>query len=106
MSRKKGAISASTCCELAVAGKPAILVPLKVALDNDQGENARLLADAGAALVVDEDALTPESLAEALAGLLEHPAKLAAMAAAARSVAVPDAAEKLADLVERAAGEA
>jgi UDP-N-acetylglucosamine--N-acetylmuramyl-(pentapeptide) pyrophosphoryl-undecaprenol N-acetylglucosamine transferase len=98
-----GRAGASTCCELAVAGKPSILVPLKVALDNDQGENARLLAEAGAALVVDEDALTPESLAEALADLLGHPGKLATMAAAARSVAVPDAAEKLADLVEKTA---
>ncbi|HEX4096877.1 MAG TPA: UDP-N-acetylglucosamine--N-acetylmuramyl-(pentapeptide) pyrophosphoryl-undecaprenol N-acetylglucosamine transferase, partial [Caulobacteraceae bacterium] len=38
-----GRAGASTCCELAVAGKPSILAPLKVALDNDQGENARLL---------------------------------------------------------------
>jgi UDP-N-acetylglucosamine--N-acetylmuramyl-(pentapeptide) pyrophosphoryl-undecaprenol N-acetylglucosamine transferase len=98
-----GRAGASTCCELAVAGKPAILVPLKISLDDDQGQNARLLAEAGAALVMAEDELTPESLAEALAGLLGHPGKLATMAAAARSVAVPDAAEKLADLVEKTA---
>ena len=98
-----GRAGASTCCELAAAGKPAILVPLKIALDDDQGQNARLLAEAGAAQVMAEDDLTPESLAEALAGLLGHPGKLATMAAAARSVAVPDAAEKLADLVEKTA---
>jgi len=98
-----GRAGASTCCELAVAGKPAILVPLKIALDDDQGQNARLLADTGAALVMAEDDLTPESLAEALIGLLSHPARLATMAIAARSVAVPDAAEKLADLVETTA---
>lgn len=98
-----GRAGASTCCELAVAGKPAILVPLKIALDDDQGQNARLLADAGAAMVMSEDELTPESLAEALQRLLGRPADLARMAEAARSVAVPDAAEKLADLVEQTA---
>lgn len=86
-----------------MAGKPAILVPLKVALDDDQGQNARLLADAGAAEIISEDDLTPDSLASTLQRLFEHPAELARMAAAARSVAVPDAAEKLADLVERTA---
>jgi UDP-N-acetylglucosamine--N-acetylmuramyl-(pentapeptide) pyrophosphoryl-undecaprenol N-acetylglucosamine transferase len=98
-----GRAGASTCCELAVAGRPAILAPLKIALDNDQGENARLLADAGAAVVMSEDELTPESLAETLLQLFGHPAELAKMAAAARSVGVPDAAEKLADLVEKTA---
>ena len=101
-----GRAGASTCCEIAVAGKPAILVPLKVALDDDQGQNARLLADAGAAEILSEDQLTPESLAAVLLRLFEHPAELAKMAAAARSVAVPDAAEKLADLVERTASPA
>ena len=98
-----GRAGASTCCELAVAGKPSILVPLKVALDDDQGQNAKLLADAGAAEIISEDQLTPETLAAALQRLFEHPAELARMAAAARSVAVPDAAEKLADLVEATA---
>ena len=88
---------------MAVAGKPSILVPLKIALDDDQGQNAKLLADAGAAEVIGEDDLTVESLAEALGRLLGHPAALARMAAAARSVAVPDGAERLADVVEQAA---
>jgi len=98
-----GRAGSSTCCELAVAGRPSILVPLKVALDDDQGQNAKLLADAGAAEIISEDELTPEVLAAALQRLLGSPAELARMAAAARSVAVPDAAEKLADLVERTA---
>ena len=46
-----GRAGASTVCEIAVAGRPSILVPLKIALDDDQGQNARLLADAGAAEV-------------------------------------------------------
>jgi len=98
-----GRAGASTCCELAVAGKPAILVPLKIALDDDQGQNARLLADAGAAEIISEDDLTVESLADALGRLLGDPATLAKMSEAARSVAVPDAAERLADLVEKTA---
>ena len=98
-----GRAGASTCCELAVAGRPSILVPLKVALDDDQGQNAKLLADAGAAEIISEDQLTPEVLAAALQRLFEHPADLARMAEAARSVAAPDAAEKLADLVEATA---
>ncbi len=51
-----------------------------------------------------EDELTTDTLADALGRLLEDPARLQQMAAAARSVAVPDAAEKLADVVEQAAG--
>jgi UDP-N-acetylglucosamine--N-acetylmuramyl-(pentapeptide) pyrophosphoryl-undecaprenol N-acetylglucosamine transferase len=98
-----GRAGASTCCELAVAGKPAILVPLKIALDDDQGQNARLLADAGAAEIISEDELNVDSLADMLGRLLAHPATLAQMAEAARSVAVPDAAERLADLVEKTA---
>ncbi len=99
-----GRAGASTVCELAVAGKPAILIPLKIALDDDQGENAALLAEAGAAIVMREEALSAERLACELAALLADPGRLAAMSKAARSVARPDAAERLADLVEEVAG--
>jgi UDP-N-acetylglucosamine--N-acetylmuramyl-(pentapeptide) pyrophosphoryl-undecaprenol N-acetylglucosamine transferase len=98
-----GRAGAGSVCEFAVAGKPAILVPLAIALDDDQGQNARVLADAGGAEVAREHQLTVESLATALAALLGNPERLARMAAAARSVAIPDAAERLADVVERAA---
>ncbi len=98
-----GRSGASTVCELAVAGRPSILVPLKIALDDDQGQNARLLADAGAAVVLREDELTAQTMADALAELLTDPERLARMAAAARSVARPDAAERLADVVEATA---
>ena len=98
-----GRSGASTVCEFAVAGRPAILIPLQIALDDDQGQNARLLAEAGGAVVIRETALTPESLAETLHDLLVDSEKLVAMAAAARSVARPDAAERLADLVEATA---
>ena len=98
-----GRAGASTVCEIAVAGRPSILVPLKIALDDDQGQNARLLAEAGAAEVLREDSLTPDVLAARLEALLADPQRLAEMAAAARSVAKPDAAERLADLVEHTA---
>ena len=101
-----GRAGASTVCEFAVAGKPAVLAPLKIALDDDQGENAALLAEAGGAVVLREDGLTAETLAETLGALLGDPARLASMAAAARAVARPDAAERLADLVEETASRA
>ena len=95
-----GRAGAGTVCEFAVAGRPSILVPLAIALDDDQGQNAKHLADVGGAEIAREAQLTVDSLARALATLLTHPERLARMAAAARSVAIPDAAEKLADVVE------
>lgn len=99
-----GRAGASTCCELAVAGKPSILVPLKIATDDHQRYNARLLEEVGGAAVALEDEVTVDSMAGALNALLKDPERLARMAASARSVAQPDAAERLADLVEEAAG--
>ncbi|MGZ3376981.1 MAG: undecaprenyldiphospho-muramoylpentapeptide beta-N-acetylglucosaminyltransferase [Phenylobacterium sp.] len=99
-----GRSGAGSVCEFAVAGKPAILVPLAIALDDDQGQNAKLLADAGGAEVARESQLTVESLSSALEKLLTNPARLARMAAASRAVAIPDAAERLADVVEQTAG--
>lgn len=96
-----GRAGASTVCELAVAGKPSLLIPLKIAADDHQTFNARLLSAVGAAAVALEDELTVDSLAGAVNALLKDPDRLSRMAAAARSVAQPDAAEKLADLVEK-----
>jgi UDP-N-acetylglucosamine--N-acetylmuramyl-(pentapeptide) pyrophosphoryl-undecaprenol N-acetylglucosamine transferase len=98
-----GRSGAGSVCEFAVAGKPAILVPLAVALDDDQGQNAKVLADAGGAEVARESQLTVQSLSGALEKLLANPQRLSRMAAASRSVAIPDAAERLADVVERTA---
>ncbi|CAN7302363.1 undecaprenyldiphospho-muramoylpentapeptide beta-N-acetylglucosaminyltransferase [Phenylobacterium sp. LjRoot225] len=101
-----GRSGAGTVCEFAVAGRPSILVPLAIALDDDQGQNARLLSEVGAAEVAREHQLTVDSLSAALEKLLNNPARLARMAAAARSVAIPDAAERLADVVEATARDA
>jgi len=98
-----GRAGASTVCEIAVAGRPSILVPLKIAIDDDQGQNARLLAEAGAAQVLHENALTADSLAALLQSLIDDPARLIAMAAAAKAVGKPDAADRLADVVEQTA---
>lgn len=98
-----GRAGASTVCEIAVAGRPAILVPLKIALDDDQGQNARLLAEAGAAEVVHEDAVSDASLAALLQSLMDDPARLTRMAAAAHGAGKPDAADRLADVVEATA---
>src|SRR5579859_7721003 len=98
-----GRAGASTVSELAVAGRPSILIPLGVALDDDQGQNARMLAEGGAAEVALEAGLTQPAMTAALCTLLGNPARLARMAAAARKLARPDAAERLADLVEKTA---
>ncbi len=98
-----GRSGASTCAELAIAGLPSVLIPLKIAMDDHQRLNAKALVDAGAAAMVLEDDLTVQGLTATLDALLSDPARLASMSAAARSVAIPDAAERLADLVEATA---
>jgi UDP-N-acetylglucosamine--N-acetylmuramyl-(pentapeptide) pyrophosphoryl-undecaprenol N-acetylglucosamine transferase len=95
---------ASTVAELAVIGRPAILVPLPHALDQDQRANAGVLMAAGGAIRLDQSEFTPARLAADLAVLASDPAKLAAMAKAAKAVGAPQAAERLADLVLRVAG--
>jgi UDP-N-acetylglucosamine--N-acetylmuramyl-(pentapeptide) pyrophosphoryl-undecaprenol N-acetylglucosamine transferase len=94
---------ASTVAELAAIGRPAILVPLPHALDQDQSANAGVLERAGGALRLPQDAFTPDRLAAEISTLASAPQKLVAMAAAARSQGATDAAERLADLVMRAA---
>ena len=95
---------ASTVAELAAIGRPAILVPLPHALDQDQLANANVLAKAGGAIVLPQRDFTPERLAAELAALAAAPGKLAAMAAGAKSAGVLDAADRLADLVLRVGG--
>lgn len=94
---------ASTVSELAVIGRPAILVPLPGALDQDQAANAALLADTGAALMLPQTEFTPQRLAEELTTRLADPEGLTKAAQAAKSAGIPDAAERLADLVMRLA---
>jgi len=94
---------ASTVAELSAIGRPAILVPLPHALDQDQFANAAVLADAGAAIRLKQDDFTPRRLATELAALAGEPQRLAAMAVAAKSTGRLDAADRLADLVLKVA---
>jgi UDP-N-acetylglucosamine--N-acetylmuramyl-(pentapeptide) pyrophosphoryl-undecaprenol N-acetylglucosamine transferase len=95
---------ASTVAELSGIGRPAILVPLAQSLDQDQLANARVLSQAGGAVLLPQAEFTPARLAREIAALAAAPPALARMAAAARTAGTLDAAERLADLVLRVAG--
>jgi UDP-N-acetylglucosamine--N-acetylmuramyl-(pentapeptide) pyrophosphoryl-undecaprenol N-acetylglucosamine transferase len=97
---------ASTVSELAVIGRPAIFVPLPHALDQDQAANARQFAARGAAVLVAQHDFTPQWLANALMEAAADRAGLVKRAAAAKAAGVPDAAERLADLVLTIAAQA
>jgi len=92
---------ASTVSELAVIGRPAILIPYPFATDDHQTANADVLARAGAAWTIQQRDLTADKLAAMLEQAFADPAALAARAAAARALGKPDAARALADLVDR-----
>jgi UDP-N-acetylglucosamine--N-acetylmuramyl-(pentapeptide) pyrophosphoryl-undecaprenol N-acetylglucosamine transferase len=91
---------ASTVSEIAVIGRPALLVPYPHALDHDQAANAAALAAAGGAQVHPQSTLSTKALMSLIGGLMENPSKLASMAAAAQLAGRPDAARLLADLTE------
>jgi UDP-N-acetylglucosamine--N-acetylmuramyl-(pentapeptide) pyrophosphoryl-undecaprenol N-acetylglucosamine transferase len=95
---------AGTVAELAAIGRPGILVPLPHALDQDQRANAGVLERAGGAIRLDQDIFTPARVAAEIATLGAAPEQLVAMAKAAQSAGVIDAAERLADLVLRVGG--
>ena len=95
-----GRAGASTVAELSVLGVPSILVPLPGAPGDHQTLNARVLERAGAAVVLADAECTEERLGETIDSLLADPPRRAAMGAAATSLARPDAAERIADLVE------
>ena len=95
---------ATTVAELAAAGLPSVLVPLPGAPGDHQTHNALALVDVGAAALVPDHECDGARLAAELEPLLADAGRLAAMAAAARRLGRPDAAARLADLVERAAG--
>ena len=94
-----GRAGASTVSELAVIGRPSILVPFPHALDQDQAANAAVLARTGAAIVIPQTEFTPQRLAQELMNALADPAGMEIKARAAQSTGVSDAAERLADLV-------
>jgi UDP-N-acetylglucosamine--N-acetylmuramyl-(pentapeptide) pyrophosphoryl-undecaprenol N-acetylglucosamine transferase len=91
---------ASTVAELAVVGRPAILVPLPGAIDDHQAANARALAEARGASVIAQREFSADALCERLTALLASPDMLNHAALAARKVARVDATARLADVVE------
>jgi UDP-N-acetylglucosamine--N-acetylmuramyl-(pentapeptide) pyrophosphoryl-undecaprenol N-acetylglucosamine transferase len=95
---------AGTVAELGAIGRPSILVPLPGSIDQDQFANAGVLAQIGGALRIPQTEFTPDRLAAEISALAAEPARLAAMAASARTVGRLDAAQRMADLVMKVAG--
>jgi UDP-N-acetylglucosamine--N-acetylmuramyl-(pentapeptide) pyrophosphoryl-undecaprenol N-acetylglucosamine transferase len=93
---------ASTVAELAVAGRPGLLVPLPTSMDNHQYHNANALEEVGGGWVMTQDGFTPQSLSARLEAFLTAPSTLTRAADNAKKLGSPDAAEKLADLVSQA----
>ena len=96
---------AGTVAELMAIGRPAVLVPLPGALDDNQAPNAQILSNAGAGWTVRQRDLSPDYLSQMLIGIFEDPIALAGVAAKAHALAVPHAAQNLADMVENLARE-
>lgn len=94
---------AGTVSELAVVGRPSILIPLAIAMDDHQTANAEALTSVGAADMILEANVAPKLLGELIAVRLQDGAELKARAAAAKSAGRPEAARMLADMAERIA---
>ncbi|MDJ1008060.1 MAG: UDP-N-acetylglucosamine--N-acetylmuramyl-(pentapeptide) pyrophosphoryl-undecaprenol N-acetylglucosamine transferase [Paracoccaceae bacterium] len=94
---------ASSIADLTVIGRPAILIPFAAAAGDHQTANAAGLEAAGAAKVIAEADLSEPVLAEEVAAILGTPDRARAMAAGARGQGLPDAADRLARLVEETA---
>ncbi|HET6151187.1 MAG TPA: undecaprenyldiphospho-muramoylpentapeptide beta-N-acetylglucosaminyltransferase [Polyangia bacterium] len=98
-----GRAGALTLAELAIVGRPAILIPLPTAADDHQTENARELAQAGAALVLRQTDATPGALGDLVVALLSDQPRRAAMARAMAGLGRPGAARAIVDELEKLA---
>ena len=94
---------ASSVSEIALMGKPSLLIPLAIAMDDHQTANARSLERLGAADILPESEFTPEAVADILEARLNDSNWLNTAAASARSLGRPDAARNLAQLVIKTA---
>jgi UDP-N-acetylglucosamine--N-acetylmuramyl-(pentapeptide) pyrophosphoryl-undecaprenol N-acetylglucosamine transferase len=92
---------ALTLAELAIAGRPAILIPLPTAADDHQSKNAARFSKAGAAIVLNQRSLTGAELAQLLDALLADSGRRQAMTAAMRGLARPNAAAEIVDRLEK-----
>lgn len=95
-----GRAGGSSVAEITTAGRPCVLVPLPIAASDEQTENARAVTDAGAGWMIRQPDFTAPALATRLQDLFTTPDDLARAAAAAATLARPDAALRLADIVE------
>jgi UDP-N-acetylglucosamine--N-acetylmuramyl-(pentapeptide) pyrophosphoryl-undecaprenol N-acetylglucosamine transferase len=94
---------ASTVSELAAAGRPSILVPFPFAADDHQQKNAEAMVRAGAARLVTDREMTGPRLFQEIAALIAEPATLREMAARARGLGKPGAAQRAAEVLEEVA---
>jgi UDP-N-acetylglucosamine--N-acetylmuramyl-(pentapeptide) pyrophosphoryl-undecaprenol N-acetylglucosamine transferase len=95
---------AMTLAELAIAGRPAILIPLPTAADDHQTRNAGRFVQAGAALMLDQRTATGPDLAAMLTDLSIDASRRATMSIAMRTLARPQAAQAIVDRLEKLAG--
>ncbi len=91
---------ASTCNEIAAAGKPSILIPSPNVSDNHQEKNARALSDRGGAVLVLEKDATAEKLLEEILAMLADKDRYTNMRSVLQSISVPDSAERLCNIME------
>ncbi len=94
---------AITAAEVAAAGRAAIFIPFGHATDSHQLRNAQEMARAGAGRVISEPDLTPERLTSEIFSLLDQPQEIERLASAARSLARPNAARDIVDMIEEVA---
>lgn len=97
---RAGAGTVNECCQL---GLPALYVPLPGARGDEQTANAQLVARAGGCAILSQVSLTPDRLADDITALLADPAGLKQMGERARTLAAPDAATRLAELIAETA---
>ena len=90
---------ASTAAEIALMGKPSILIPYPHATDNHQQKNARAFQDAAAAILLPDSECNGKSLAEKILHLLANTDELETMAAAAQQLAKPLASESIVEAI-------
>jgi UDP-N-acetylglucosamine--N-acetylmuramyl-(pentapeptide) pyrophosphoryl-undecaprenol N-acetylglucosamine transferase len=91
---------ATTCAEIVAAGRAAILIPLPTAADDHQRKNAEALSAAGAAKVILQTDLSGERLADELRAMVDNTSAISGMAAMAKKLARPDAAEAVFGLID------
>lgn len=91
---------ATTCAELAAAGKAAIMIPLPSAADDHQRKNAEAFERAGAARVLLQRDMNGAAIAEMVKDLIDDPEKITTMETAAKGLGRKDAAERVVDIIE------